>query len=160
MSEICIRSLAKDDLSSILEIVESCGPYISPRTMSDYWLYTELFSNTCLGAFKEDVLVGIALCFLNQAEEEKEAYIQDFAVSPDHRKEGIGQQLLAELIERLSSKVQSVWLTSEAGNQPAADLWGRFGFVNEKADYLESGLWVTKDLKGPGKDRIVFCKSI
>lgn len=159
MSETCIRSLAKDDLSKILDIVENCGPYISPRTMSDYWLYTELFSDTCLGAFKGDLLVGIALCFLNQVEERNEAYIQDFAVSPDHRKEGIGQKLLSELIERLSSNVQSVWLTSEAGNQPAADLWGRFGFVNEKADYVENGLWVSKDLKGPGKDRIIFRKT-
>jgi hypothetical protein len=35
-------------------------------------------------------------------------------------------------------------------------LWKKFGFENRKADYMENDLWVTKDLKGVGIDRVVY----
>ncbi len=35
-------------------------------------------------------------------------------------------------------------------------LWKRLGYVNTEADYQDSGIWLTRNLKGSGRDRAVY----
>jgi hypothetical protein len=49
-----------------------------------------------------------------------------------------------------------VYLTSEPDNLPAYAAWTSRGFTNTGGDYTTHGIAITKDLKGPGKDRAVF----
>ena len=57
-------------------------------------------------------------------------------------------------------QVKRIWLTSESGNAQAIKLWEKYGFKNLEVDYLKNGYWVTKDLKGPGRDRIIFALAL
>jgi ribosomal protein S18 acetylase RimI-like enzyme len=154
-SRLTIKSLTEQDIMAIKELFKSSGPYVAERGVSDYWLYTRLFNNTCIGVKDGETLVGALLSFCDQTRDYKEIYIQDIAVSPKYR--GVGLFLIKELISRAKVLgVSKIWLTSEVENEKATKLWDKLGFKNKKADYLDHGLWVTRDLKGPGRDRVVF----
>ena len=64
---------------------------------------------------------------------------------------------MRELLRRAAQwRIRRTWLTSERENEAAVRLWRRLSFVNQQADDGEDGLWVTRDFKGPGRDRVVF----
>lgn len=152
-----VDSILESDVAQLQELFESAGRFVRARGASDYWLYARLFRDTCLAARTEDKLVGALIAFRDQTRDFREVYVQDVAVAAGWRGRGIGQALMSELITRAESwKGKRIWLTSEAENQVAMRLWNRLGFVNDRADYLDGDLWVTRNLKGPGKDRVVF----
>jgi len=156
-SNIKIESISEKDISEIKELFSNSGHFVSPRTISDYWLYARLFNNTCICAKYKNELVGALIAFCDQTKNYEEIYIQDVAVLPDYNGKGIGTALMKEFIEIAKLlNVKHIWLTSEADNEKAYKLWAKFGFENKEADYLENDLWVTNDLKGPGRDRVVY----
>ncbi|MEN8907381.1 MAG: GNAT family N-acetyltransferase [Clostridiales bacterium] len=156
-NKVTIGSLNTDDITALRELFKNSGPYVTQRGTSDYWLYTRLFSNTCLGAKDGENLIGALLSFCDQTKSNTELYIQDIAVSPQNQGHGVGESLLKEIIHRTKFVgITKIWLTSEAENDKAIQLWLKYGFENKKADYIKDDLWVTRDLKGPGRDRIVY----
>lgn len=160
-SKVIIENLNESNIIELKEIFEKAGHFVAARGISDYWLYARLFNNTCIVAKDNDVLVGALLAFCDQTKSYKEIYIQDVAVLPEYQGKGIGTLLLKEFMNRAKSlNVNRVWLTSEADNDSAMKLWKKFGFVNYEADYIKDGLWVTKDLKGPGRDRVVYSLNV
>lgn len=67
-----------------------------------------------------------------------EAELLSIAVDPRRQGQGIGRQLLAVHFSRLSANgAQEVFLEVEQGNDPAIQLYRRFGFVQvgERAGY-------------------------
>lgn len=158
--ELLIRKVKVSDAPKLLELIENSGPFVSARSLSDYWLYCRFLSDTCLVAEVAGEITGVVIAIVNQSSSD-EAYIQDLAVSPDSREKGLGAGLLAALEKALCDKGCSrVWLTSEPDNSTAMRLWAIAGFQNNVADYQDGDLWVSRDLKGPGKDRVVFEKSL
>jgi len=58
-----------------------------------------------------------------------EAHIGTIAVDPDYRRRGLGEVLLAYALNCLAGEgVQQVFLEVRAGNQPAQNLYLKFGF--------------------------------
>ena len=156
-SQVILKNLTERNIIGLKKIFDSSGPFVAVRSISDYWLYARLFNNTCIIAKDNDVLVGALLAFCDQTRSYKEIYIQDVVVLPEYQNKGIGTLLLEEFIDRAKAlNIGRVWLTSEAENRNAMKLWEKLGFVNHEADYIKEGLWVTKDLKGPGRDRVVY----
>jgi hypothetical protein len=49
-----------------------------------------------------------------------------------------------------------VYLTSEPENTAAHATWTSLGFVNVAGDFTVNDVAVTRDFKGPGKDRAVY----
>lgn len=73
----------------------------------------------------------------------EEAHITTIAVHPDHRRQGIGEQLLLEIIDR-SATQGAKWLTLEvrASNVAAQKLYAKYGFSalgRRKAYYQDDG---------------------
>ncbi len=155
------ESITEADAEHLVELFEAAGPFVSARTLSDYWLYARLFSSTCL-CVRDDAERPIAavIAFRDQTPGVDEIYVQDVVVSSDHRRLGLGRALLEELHRRADEfGIRRLWLTSEVENAGAMKLWHSFGYVNPPADYQESGVWMTRDLKGPGRDRAVYQRS-
>lgn len=151
-----IREIEKKDIEAVRKLFEVVSPFVSARSLSDYWLYSRFFSNTCLVASSESNIIGVAIAFINQ-KKGGEAYLQDLAVVEEARKFGVGMALMDQIIQEVKdSGAENIWLTSEVENSPAMGLWKKIGFTNPIADYEENGYWVSKDLKGTGKDRVVF----
>lgn len=143
-------------VSRLIDIAEECVPFVRPRTESDYWLYGRLFSGTCRAVVDEGIVAGFVVAFRGQ-DDPFEIYIQDVAVSSASRRRGHARRLVEDVVRtgrRLGTT--RVWLTSEPENAVARATWTAMGFANPPADRLTDGVWVTDNLKGPGKDRAVF----
>lgn len=126
------------------------------RTASDYWVYATLFSSTCHIARIDGALAGTVIAFRNQ-DDPDEVYVQDVMVHPVYRRTGVMTALLADVraqAERWGCR--RLWLTSEPDNRAADAAWRAQGFSSVPGDREVDGIQVVSDLKGPGKDRVVY----
>jgi ribosomal protein S18 acetylase RimI-like enzyme len=143
-------------VSKLIEIAEESAPFVRPRTESDYWLYGRLFSDTCKAVVDQGIVIGFIVAFRGQTNP-AEIYIQDVAVASAFRRQGVGNILVQDVVRLARSwAVKRVWLTSEPENYVARHAWATMGFENLPADRQVDRVWVTTDLKGPGKDRAVY----
>jgi ribosomal protein S18 acetylase RimI-like enzyme len=159
-ADLRIMPLSAVQPDALVELAKQGHPFIRSRGESDYWLYGRLFSSTCKVAMLDDCLVGFIVAFQNQ-DHPQELYIQDLVIHQEARRQGIATALLEAVLS--SAKVlgcERAWLTSELENDAAHRTWRRNGFVNPPADRRVGEFWVTNDLKGPGRHRVVYERSI
>jgi ribosomal protein S18 acetylase RimI-like enzyme len=161
MKDICeIVPLTTDNFLDVFSLFANAGPFVRQRGESDYWLYARLFGDTCFVANAENQIVGALISFIDQTTDFKEIYVQDVAVHPNWRKKGVASCLMRTLFGRISEqRLARMWLTSEAENISARRLWKKFGLENVMGDYEKDGVLITRDLKGPGRDRAVYVKA-
>jgi ribosomal protein S18 acetylase RimI-like enzyme len=126
--------------------------------MGDYWTLVTLYPEYCLGARAGETLVGMILALPHTDErEQSQVYIQDVAVDPDHRGEGVATSLLAALAASARERgVGRIWLTTDVTNDGAIALWRKLDFTNAPAGRRQDEHWVVPDLKGKGEDRALF----
>lgn len=151
-----ITPLQPDKIGDVQKLMELGEPYISARTLSDYWLYAHLFSSTCPVAVADNAIVGAVIAFRSQ-DNPNDVYIQDVMTHPDHRRRGIARTL----IDRVRSQAETwgckrLYLTSEPDNRAAHNSWIALGFHNVAGDHEINGVSVIADFKGPGRDRAVY----
>lgn len=151
-----ITPLQVQRIAAVEHLIGLCGPYVRPRTPSDYWLYAELFSSTCPIAIDNDQLVGVAIAFRSQ-DRPDDVYVQDVVTHPDHRRRGIARALLDSVHQQASTwGCRRLYLTSEPDNQAAGATWLSLGFTNVPGDQTINGVFVISNYKGPGKHRAVY----
>jgi len=132
------------------------APYVQARTLSDYWLYARLFASTCPVVVVGGRVVGAAIAMRSQ-DEPDDIYLQDLMVHPERRQQGIARALLDAV--RLRGEqwgCRRLYLTSEPDNEAALRTWTALGFSNLAGDDTIGDICVTRDFKGPGRDRAVF----
>ena len=57
-----VTPLRPERIGEVLRLMELGEPYISARTLSDYWLYATLFSSTCpIAIDSDDTVTGAAI---------------------------------------------------------------------------------------------------
>lgn len=151
-----ITALSQDLIEDVLKLMDLGAPYVRARTPSDYWLYAQLFASTCPVALLEGAVVGAVIAMRSQ-EDPTEIYVQDVMIHPDHRRQGIAS-VLVDVIRLRGQQwaCQRIYLTSEPDNAPAYAAWTSLGFTNPSGDYTHNGVEISRDFKGPGKDRAVF----
>lgn len=151
-----LTTLNVDLIPQVMGLMEHGSPYIRVRTESDYWLYASLFSSTCPVALIDGEVAGTIIAFRSQ-DSPGDVYVQDVMTHPDHRRRGIARALVAHLRDRVKERgCDRIYLTSEPDNIAARAAWESLGFQNVAGDYVTNGVSVTKDFKGPGKDRAVY----
>ena len=156
MSDVNIASLTVAMTDDIFELMSLGGPYIRPRTSSDYWAYATLFSSTCLVATIDGHLAGAIIAFRSQSVP-GDVFVQDVMVHPGFRRRGVAEALVGS-VHAVAHRwgCRRIYLTSEPDNQGADSTWRALGFVNAPGDYAVEGVQVMRDFKGPGKDRAVY----
>lgn len=95
-------------------------------------------------AYRNGEAVGLANCFVGFStfEARKLINIHDLAVMPEHRGLGIGEKLL-EAVQKAAKKMKCCKITLEVrDDNPAKELYERFGFENEAPKML----FLTKEL--------------
>lgn len=151
-----ITPLTVSLIPQIEELMRTAAPYVTVRSSSDYWMYATLFSTTCPVALIDDEVAGAVIAFRSQ-DQPADIYIQDVATAPAYRGRRIAGQLIASVHEFASKNGSStIYLTSEPDNAIAHKTWTRLGFINTPGTQIKNGIHVTKDFKGPGKDRAVY----
>lgn len=159
-ARLSVMPLSAIEPNVLVELANQGCPFIRPRGESDYWLYGRLFSSTCKVAMLDGRPVGFVAAFRNQDNPE-ELYIQDLVIHQEARRQGIATALLEAVLSSAKALgCERAWLTSEVENDAAHRTWRRNGFVNPPADRKVGELWVTNDLKGLGKHRVVYKRSI
>ena len=151
-----IEPLTVDRIGQVIDLMGTGAPYITPRTWSDYWLYSTLFSTTCPVAVAGNDVLGAIIAFRSQ-DHPDDIYLQDVITHPDHRRHGITRALLETV--RAQAKTwgcRRLYLTSEPDNTTAHTTWTTLGFTNILGDALVGGISVITDYKGPGKSRAVY----
>ncbi|MBM0274800.1 GNAT family N-acetyltransferase [Micromonospora tarensis] len=154
MRVVDLNANLADDVRNLMSLG---APYVKCRTPSDYWLYAKLFSSTCpIAVVGDDTVVGAVIAMQGQVDR-SEIYVQDVMVHPDRRRRGVAAALISAVREQAQRwGCRRIYLTSEPDNAPALHAWRSLGFINLVGDCVVNGVEVTKDFKGPGKDRAVF----
>ena len=146
--DFCVADAAIAHIEAIEELEKQC--------FSQPWTRAQLISqlpdeqHEFLAALHEGRPVGYVgmMCVLD------EGYIANVAVSPDWRRQGIGDALIAELLRRaVSHELAFVTLEVRAGNEAAKALYAKHGFVpvglrkKYYASPTEDAVLMTKFLK-------------
>ncbi|WP_067470533.1 GNAT family N-acetyltransferase [Nocardia amamiensis] len=152
-----VTPLQPEQISEVRELMGLGEPFISARTLSDYWLYAKLFSSTCPIAIGEDsTITGAVIAFRSQ-NDPADVYVQDVMTHPRHRQRGIAGALLRSVRSQAEKwDCERLYLTSEPDNYAAHASWAALGFVNVPGDHEINGISVVTDFKGPGRSRAVY----
>jgi ribosomal-protein-alanine N-acetyltransferase len=119
-----IRSFSLSDLESILQIENQSfpkSPYDWTTFLNLHYLYPETFLvhvNTTPGQ-KEEQILGYVIF-------SQDGHIISIAVLPQHRRKGIGTQLLKRVME--ASHIRKVWAEVRRSNQGAQAFYLKMGF--------------------------------
>lgn len=144
------RKWAYEDILEIAALEKEC--------FSDPWSYQMLADTFCSGnavtvaADAGGRVVGYAFAALAG----EDADVANVAVSPDHRRRGIAENMLSVLIERAAaSGVKKLFLEVRVSNAPAMALYLKTGFrgVYARPRYYADGedaLVMMKDLSAGG----------
>jgi len=121
-SSFQIRPLAYSDLTAVIEIERRAFP--TPWSLAMFVLELSKPTGICLAAVRERALVGYVVC----SRYDLDWHIMNVAIDPDHRREGLGSALLAELYRRAQSGGARFTLEVRRSNQAAIELYTRDGF--------------------------------
>lgn len=151
-----ITLLDKGHIPAIIALMEQGAPFVRARGESEYWLYAELFQDTCPIVTDGEKILGAVIAFHSQVND-SDTYIQDVMVAPDQRRSGIASVLVNHVADQARRKGRSrLYLTSEPDNVGAHSTWLRLGFTNRPGDWEEDDVQVVADFKGAGKHRAVY----
>jgi ribosomal-protein-alanine N-acetyltransferase len=112
---VIVRDATEADLPAISEI-QAAAPEASQWNPRDYLGYE------CRVAELEGAVVGFVVA---RAVAELESEILNLAVVPDFRRQGIGRQLLRDILDRHPG---DFFLEVRESNEPAKRFYERFGF--------------------------------
>ena len=124
-----IRFCEEDDFAQVLNINTD-----SPHAWSSNLLYYELFkkdNSSCLGAFSlsDNKLLGYGILDISK----DISFIQHIVVSSEHRRKGIGSQIILALSEvAIAHGFKKIGLRVRPNNTPAYSLYVMFGFVENQ----------------------------
>ena len=121
MSEIRIRRLVYSDLPSVLAIERRS--FQTPWSLAMFVLELSKPSGICLAATDEGRLVAYMVC----SRYADVWHIMNIAVSPEHRRMGIGSELLERLFEDAGPEARYT-LEVRTSNHGAIAMYERFGF--------------------------------
>lgn len=124
-----IRQFAKEDVYHLLAIQEKC-PDAGSWLEADYLRLAEDPGGLILVAELETMEPPNVLGFAAYHRVIDEAELQNFAVHPEHRHQGLGRALLEEGGRRLlQAGAKRIFLEVRASNKPALDLYFSMGFA-------------------------------
>ena len=126
------RLFKPEDFAQIYAIEELC--FQPPFRFSRGYLrqIVQSAASATWIAEQDDVIAGFAVAEWAQSADVPEAYIQTIEVAPEHRRQGIGN----ELLRRVESSAQaagagSIWLHVDSENTHAIRLYETHGYHHE-----------------------------
>ncbi|KPL04765.1 MAG: hypothetical protein AMJ73_03690 [candidate division Zixibacteria bacterium SM1_73] len=123
-NDLVIQKMSKEDVDQVAGLEKIC--------FSDPWSKE---------TFMEELQLKLAIPLVVKLEEKVVGYtclwhlddqleVANFAVSPDHRKKGVGEKLMKRiLMEAKERGCKSIVLSVRESNQGAVNLYTKFGFV-------------------------------
>lgn len=142
-AEVEIRDLRRQEVDSAVALWQECGltrPWNDPH--ADLARALDGASSTVLAALREERLVGTAMV----GHDGHRGWVYYLAVSPDHRRGGVGRELMAAceawLRERGAPKVQ---LMVRQSNAAAVGFYAELGYTDQ--DVVTLGRFLDPELE-------------
>lgn len=131
IKDVVIRKMAMDDLSAVLQIDRQSFPLPWPERSYRFELSKNPAAHLMVADLDEDgqqAVIGFIGCWIIV----DEVHISTLAVHPDHRRQGVGERLLLEMLDHVISKgVETASLEVRESNQAAISLYQKHGFSIE-----------------------------
>jgi L-2,4-diaminobutyric acid acetyltransferase len=124
-SALEIRRPKADDISGIVTVVRSCEPFLTAHMSYIYWMNIHNYGETCAVAELNGELVG--WCSISPTPSGK-LFLHQLGIAPRARRRGVGDSLLAFLLNRLSERNVAFELefTIDRKNRAAQNMFKRF----------------------------------
>ena len=140
-----IRKFEREDLSQVVRINKTCLPENYPDS---FFLGLHFQApNAFIVAEKNNTIVGYIMCRVERGFSSfgmkiiKKGHIVSLAVLPEHRRKKLGEKLLDAALKGLKNyNVSEVYLEVRVSNEPAINLYKKFGFEivkRQKGYYLD-----------------------
>lgn len=123
MDNITIRQAEERDLPVFAEIESEC--IAEPWSVESFRAEFAASGAVFLAAERDGVICG----FLTASSVLDEVNINNVAVLPEYRRNGMGEKLLCELIKQVSDFAAVINLEVRESNLPAISLYKKLGFV-------------------------------
>lgn len=151
-----IRPARPADLPAVVALDDVCfgGDAWSPASWADE--FNRLATNRVVLVADEGAVVGYVVLLMPRALEDPVDLLR-IAVTPAERRTGIARQLMTAALALCVGR--TVLLEVAAGNEPAGELYRRFGFeeISRRAEYYPGGedaiimQWLEVGLEGEGR---------
>jgi ribosomal-protein-alanine N-acetyltransferase len=122
MTDFEIRRLSYSDLPQVIAIERRSFP--TPWSLAMFVLELSKPSGVCLAATRDGSLIGYLVC----SRYDKVWHIMNVAIDPDERRRGVATALITRLFERIGDERAQYTLEVRCSNEPAIELYERFGF--------------------------------
>lgn len=143
-----IRLAATDDIPDVHRLGQGIEEFaVNSEQTVNFWPQDVLLSAASsndvliLVAYEDKTLVGFVISSLNHGL--RKALIENIYVVPEKRGQGVGDQLLRELLTRIKEQGCEYVATLVSSHTPAVDLYLRNGFAQG-----EQFLWLDQSLTG------------
>ncbi len=94
-----IRSFNEKDIQSVVELLQSCRPFVFPHDEYLYWVLTEYYPSTSFVCEDSGCIVGFVSGL--QSVEQSTIFVWQICIHPAHRRKGLGSRLLKSLFDRI-----------------------------------------------------------
>lgn len=122
--KIEIAWMKREDVKGVHQVEEAC--FSTPWSLESFEDIFSYKGNYYLVAKEEDKIVG----FIGLMAVLGEGDITNVAVLPSHRKRGIGDCLVAAMLNLAKEeKISKIMLEVRASNEPAIHLYEKYGFT-------------------------------
>ncbi len=122
-----IRSMTIEDYDAVIGLLTSTsGVRLRDADSREATArYLERNPGLSFVAFGDGTIVGCVMC----GHDGRRGYLQHLAVSPDHRRRGIGSALVEACLSKLESLgILKTHIDVLVGNQQAHDFWSSYGW--------------------------------
>ena len=132
-----IREMTPADADEVAAVEREC--FSVPWSRESFWSEAANENTLYLTATIDGKIVGYMGAWLLQGE----AQITNIAVSPEYRRQGIGEKILSEFVTAIKQRnVTAMTLEVRPSNAAALALYAKFGFKDagrRKGYYLDNG---------------------
>jgi ribosomal-protein-alanine N-acetyltransferase len=136
MKWIRIRAASQDDIDAVMKIEETC--FSLPWAREE--IERDIADNILSAYFVAETSGSVCGC-AGMWVVSDECHIMTIAVTPEHRRSGIGAMLLMKLMDEARLRGASRWfLEVRASNAPAIGMYEKFGFrtIDVRKAYYEN----------------------
>ena len=131
IKDVVIRKMTLDDLSGVLQIDRQSFPLPWPERSYRFELSKNPAAHLMVADLDEDgqqAVIGFIGCWIIA----DEVHISTLAVHPDHRRQGVGERLLLEMLDwAINKAIEMASLEVRESNRAAIGLYQKHGFIIE-----------------------------
>ena len=138
--QVIIEQLCEDNL----DLLRTCDPDIFDAKIDRSRLeeFLSEANHILLVAINNGIVIGQVSSIIQKSiDKPSEIYIDNLAVSEEHRRKGVATKMLREIFKIGASKgCRQVWLATEPENEKAKRLYQSLSLQNKKAIIFEGDL--------------------